>query len=77
MLKEADFMGHPTTNDTADILYKIKNIEKEIAALKIIVIKKWNPPGKKNVTLKGVLKNVDITDQDIADAKKSLYSNLS
>jgi hypothetical protein len=69
-------MGHPTTNDAADILYKIRNIEKEIAALKLFVIKKWNPPGKKNVSLKGVLKNVDVTEEDIADAKKSLYSNI-
>jgi len=69
-------MDHPATNDAADLLRKIKNIEKEIAALKVSIIKKCTPSRKKTISLKGVLKHVDVSDQDIADAKRSLYSNV-
>ncbi len=62
--------------DTIDLLHKIETIEKEIADLKLTVLRKLTPTGKKVISLKGILKGVDITDEDIAAAKKSLNSNL-
>ena len=59
---------------TVDMLQKIETIEKEVMDLKVSVLKKLVPTGKKIVSLKGILKNVDLTEEDIASAKKSLYS---
>jgi hypothetical protein len=63
---------------TVDILQKIETIEKEVMDLKVSVLRKLAPTGtgKKVVSLKGVLKNVDITEEDITSAKKSLYSKI-
>ena len=44
--------------------------------LKLIVLKKLAPADKKNISLKGILKGVTITDADVAQAKKSLYSKI-
>jgi hypothetical protein len=63
--------------DTIDLLHKIETIEKEIADLKLTVLRKLTPTGKKSISLKGILKGVDVTDEDIASAKKSLYSKIS
>jgi len=67
-------MKHATTKGTVDMLHKIETIEKEVMDLKLSVLKKLTPTGKKVISLKGILKGVDISEQDIADAKKSLYS---
>jgi hypothetical protein len=61
---------------TIDMLQKIETIEKEVMDLKVSVLKKLVPTGKKIVSLKGILKNVDLTEEDIASAKKSLYSKI-
>jgi len=61
---------------TVDMLQKIETIEKEVMDLKVSVLKKLTPTGKKVVSLKGILKNVDITEEDITSAKKSLYSKI-
>ena len=61
---------------TVDMLQKIETIEKEVMDLKVFVLKKLVPTGKKVVSLKGILKNVDLTEEDIASAKKSLYSKI-
>jgi hypothetical protein len=61
---------------TADILQKIENIEKEVMDLRLSVLKKLTPSGKKVLSLKGILKGVNVTDEDIAQAKKSLYSEV-
>jgi hypothetical protein len=45
--------------------------------LKASVLKKLAPSGKKVVSLKGILKGVEITDGDINSAKKSFYSKVS
>ena len=68
-------MKHAPSKTTADILHKIQNIEKEVLDLKLSVLKDLSPSGKKIISLKGILKGVDITEQDIATAKKSLYSS--
>jgi len=59
---------------TPDILHKIEAIEKEVMDLKVSVLKKLSPTGKKVVSLKGILKGVDVTEADISAAKKALYS---
>ncbi|MBI2471534.1 MAG: hypothetical protein HYV59_09875 [Planctomycetes bacterium] len=69
-------MKQAALNDTIDVLHKIEAIEKEIVDLKLIVLKKLTPTGRKVISLKGILKGVDITDEDLTSAKKSLYSKV-
>jgi len=59
-----------------DMLQKIEAIEKEVKDLKLSILKKLAPTGKKAVSLKGILKGVEVTDEDIHSAKKSLYSKV-
>lgn len=63
-------------NNTIDMLHRIAAIEKEVIDLKLSVLKKNvpAPTGKKVISLRGILKSIDISDKDIASAKKSLYS---
>ncbi len=58
------------------MLHKIETIEKEIVDLKLTVLRKLTPTGKKVISLKGIFKGVDITDEDVTSAKKSLYSKI-
>lgn len=67
-------MKQASLNDTVDILRKIKTIEKEVMDLKLSFLKKVTPTGKKLISLKGVIKGVDVTEEDITSVKKSLYS---
>ena len=67
-------MKSATTESSIAMLHKIETIEKEIKGLKLSVLKRLAPSGRKVATLKGILKGVTITDEDIATAKKSLYS---
>ncbi len=69
-------MKPKTLNNTDDILYKIETIEKEIKDLKLSILKRLTPKDKKIISLKGILKGIDITDKDIESAKKSLYSKI-
>lgn len=69
-------MKQTTVNGAIDMLHKIETIEKEIVDLKLTVLKKLTPTGKKVISLKGILKGVDITDEDVTFAKKSLYSKI-
>ena len=69
-------MRQSQTKTTLDVLQKIENIEKEVMDLKLSVLKKLTPTGKKTVSLRGILKGVIITEEDIASAKKSLYSKV-
>jgi hypothetical protein len=61
---------------TVDMLQKIEAIEKKVKDLKVSVLKKLAPTGKKVVSLKGILKGVEITDEDMNSVKKSLYSKV-
>ena len=61
---------------TVYVLQKIENIEKEVMDLKLSVLKKLAPTGKKAISLRGILKGVEISEVDIGSAKKSLYSNV-
>ena len=67
-------MKHAAAKNSVDILHKIETIEKEVLDLKLFVLKKLSPSGQNVISLKGILKGVNITEQDITTAKKSLYS---
>ena len=70
-------MKQATAKNTVDMLHKIETIEKEVTDLKLSVLKKLTPTGRKTISLKGIFKGIDITDKDISSAKKSLYSDFS
>jgi hypothetical protein len=59
-----------------EMFHKLETIEKEFMDLKLHILKKLTPTGKKIHSLKGVLKGIDITETDIDIAKKSLYSKV-
>jgi len=67
-------MKQASAYDAIDMLHKIESIEKEVVDLKLSVLKGLTPTGKKIIKLKGILKGIEISDKDIALAKKSLYS---
>ncbi len=69
-------MKQAALNDTAAILRRIEIIEREVVDLKLSVIKKLTPSVKKIVSLKGIIKGVDISEVDIEQAKKSLYGKV-
>ena len=62
--------------NTTGVLAKIGKIEKEVSDLKFIVLSKLAPSGKKNISLKGILKGAKITDADVALVKRFLHSKL-
>ncbi|MEW6069445.1 MAG: hypothetical protein AB1485_02395 [Candidatus Thermoplasmatota archaeon] len=62
---------------TVDAVYKeLNSLKKELRELKDILIKatQFTLP-KKIVSLKGILKGVSISDEDIKKAKKSLFKS--
>ncbi len=59
-----------------DMLHKIETIEKQVIDLKLSVLANLTPSEKNVISLKGILKGVDITEKDIAAAKKSLYDKV-
>ncbi|MCJ7642770.1 MAG: hypothetical protein MUO29_12840 [Desulfobacterales bacterium] len=67
-------MKQVAIKSTVDMLQKIETIEKEVMDLKVSVLKRLAPTDKRVISLKGVLKNVDITEEDITSVRKSLYS---
>lgn len=69
-------MKQAVFNNSVDMLRTIETIEKEVMELKLSVLKKLTPSGKKVVSLKGILKGVDVTDEDITSVKKELYSKI-
>ena len=66
-------MKSTATNSSFNMLQKIETIEKQVLDLKLSVLNNLSPTGKKVISLKGILKGFDITEKDIATAKKSLY----
>jgi hypothetical protein len=44
--------------------------------LKLSVLKNMTPSKQKVISLKGILKGINITEKDIAAAKKSLYGKV-
>lgn len=66
-------MKQAILKDTSDALHKIAAIEKEVFNLKLFLLKKLLPAGGELVKLRGILKGVSITDEDVDAAKKSLF----
>jgi hypothetical protein len=74
--KETYPLKSAVSNSSVDILHKIETIEKQVMELKIAVLANLAASGKKTTSLKGILKGVEFTDQDIAAAHKSLYDKV-
>ncbi len=55
-----------------EIYPELKKIENEIQNLKILIIRTQQMP-KRVVSLKGMLKGITVTEEDIEEAKKSLF----
>jgi hypothetical protein len=70
-------MKHSMAEDTNGIINRIEAIERDIASLKLSVLKKWTPTGKRIARLRGIVKDAEITDKDIASAKRSLYGRIT
>jgi hypothetical protein len=75
-MEEVTVTKQTIPKSAVDMLQKIEAIEKEVKDLKLSILKKLAPTGKKAVSLKGILKGVEVTDEDINSAKKSLYSKV-
>lgn len=69
-------MKQSTTTNNSDILHKIESIEKELIELKLSVLKNLTPSKKNIISLKGILKGIEISEEEIDKAKKSLYSRI-
>jgi len=57
-------------------LSQIAAIERDIALLKSSVLRKITPSGKHIAKLKGILKGVEVSEADIATARKSLFGSV-
>jgi hypothetical protein len=68
-------MKQMTLKKDHDLIAKIEFIEKEIMELKSAVLKQY-PSRKKLVSLRGIIKGIDISDKDILFARKSLNSKI-
>jgi len=69
-------MKQATTTNNSDILHKMESIEKELIELKLSVLKNLTPSKKNIISLKGILKGIEISEEEIDKAKKSLYSRI-
>lgn len=69
-------MKQSAIKQPTDVLHKIETIEDEISDLKLSVLKSLTPSNKNIISLKGIIKGVQISDEDIEEAKKSLYSKV-
>jgi len=67
-------MKKPPIRQSIDVLHKIETIEEQIQDLKLSVLKELLPSQKSLISLKGILKGIEISDSDIEEAKESLYS---
>lgn len=67
-------MKTSTIKNNENLLNRIEAIEKDVRSLKLIILKKVSSPGRKIVKLKGILSGKEITDEDITQGQKSLYS---
>jgi len=74
--RETNSLKSAAQNSSFDILQKIDTIEKQVMDLKLSVLANLTPSGKNVISLKGILKGIDITEKDIAAAKNSLYDKV-
>ncbi len=69
-------MKQAVLNDTIGILHKIETIEEEILDLKFAILKNLAPSQKGVISLKGILKGIEVTESEIEDAGNSLYGRI-
>ncbi len=69
-------MKRSSAKSPLDMLRKVENIEKEVMGLKLTLLKNLTPTDRKTISLKGIFKEVVISEEDISSAKKSLYSKI-
>lgn len=69
-------MKQTTAKGSTDLIHKIEAIEDEILDIKFFILKKLTPSKKNLISLKGIFKDIEISDEEIEDAKKSLYSKI-
>ena len=55
-------MKPATLESTSDILHKIATIGHDLLTVKLSLLKKFTPSGKNVISLKGIIKGVDITN---------------
>jgi len=67
-------MKHAAAVNSSDILHKLESIEKELSGIKLSILKKLTPARRKVVSLKGIIKDIDVTEADITSTQRSLYS---
>ena len=72
MNREILTMKSTTVDSTSDILHKIEAIEHDLMTIKLSLLKKLTPSRKKVVSLKGIIKGIDVTDEDLVSVKSSL-----
>lgn len=61
-----------TELEMQQIVPELKDIKKEIQALKLLILHKSKPLPKK-ASLKGMLEHAEISEKEITHAKKSLF----
>lgn len=67
-------MKQATIKESTDLIHKIEAIEDEILDIKFSILKKLTPSKKNIISLKGIFKDIEVSDEEIEGAKKSLYS---
>lgn len=60
----------------SQVLQKLATLEEQVREMKLSVLKQFTPSKKNLISLKGILKGVKVSEEDIAKAKKSLYSRM-
>lgn len=69
-------MKQAMPKETMDVLHKIEIIEDGLSDLKLSILKKLTPSKKNLISLKGILKGIKVSEEDIKKAQKSLYSKI-
>jgi hypothetical protein len=69
-------MKQTINKESTDLIHKIENIEDEILDIKFSILKKLTPSKKNIISLKGIFKDIEVSDEEIEEAKKSLYSKI-
>ncbi len=65
-------MKQTTAKGSTDLIHKIEAIEDEILDIKFSILKKLTPSKKNLISLKRIFKNIEISEEEIEEAKKSL-----
>lgn len=60
--------------ETLEVFHKIEAIEEDVSDLKLSLLMKLTPSKKNIISLKGILNGIQVSEEDIKDGQKSLYS---